>query len=94
MEDSKYYWDTDRNRDTTQSTSDKRVPEYYVGNTHRVGKYQARYVVDDFNCSYHVGNAVTYCLRSKRKHNDGGIECLTKAIAHLQFEIEKLKSQK
>ena len=50
MEHSKYYWDTDRNRDTTQSTSDKRVPEYYVGNTHRVGKYQARYVVDDFNC--------------------------------------------
>ena len=47
MEHSKYYWDTDRNRDTTQSTSDKRVPEYYVGNTHRVGKYQARYVVDD-----------------------------------------------
>lgn len=92
-EKSKYWYDTDRNRSTTQP-HDSRVPEYYVGNTERAGRYQARFVVSDFDCSYNVGSAVTYCLRSKRKHEDGGIECLTKAIAHLEFEIEKLKSKK
>ena len=91
---SKYWYDTDRNRSTTLPPQDSRVPDYYIGNTERTGKYQARYVVSDFDCSYNVGSAVTYCLRSKRKHEDGGIECLTKAIAHLEFEVEKLKSQK
>jgi hypothetical protein len=89
---SKYWYDTDRNISTTDK--DERIPDYYLGNTARAGKYQARYVVSDFDCSYNVGTAITYCLRSKRKHNDGGIECLTKAIAHLEFEIERLKSQK
>ena len=90
---SHYWYDTDRNRSTTLP-QDSRVPDYYIGNTERTGKYQARYVVSDFDCSYNVGSAVTYCLRSKRKHGDGGIECLTKAIAHLEFEVEKLKSRK
>lgn len=90
---SKYWYDTDRNISTTEP-HDSRVPHYYVGNTERAGRYQARFVVSDFDCSYNVGSAVTYCLRSKRKHEDGGIECLTKAIAHLEFEIEKLKSKK
>ena len=90
---STYWYDTDRNTSTT-TQSDPRVPEYYVGNTERAGKYQARYVVTDFDCSYNVGSAVTYCLRSRKKHKDGGIECLTKAIAHLEFEIEKLNSNK
>ena len=89
---SAYWYDTDRNLSTTDK--DNRVPSYYVGNTTRAGKYQARYVVEDFNCSYNVGTAVTYCLRSRVKHEDGGIECLIKAIAHLEFEIERLKSQK
>jgi hypothetical protein len=93
MPPKRYWYETDRNTSTTLP-QDARVPEYYIGNTERTGKYQARYVVSDFDCSYNVGSAVTYCLRSKRKHVDGGIECLTKAIAHLEFEIEKLKSQK
>jgi len=92
-EKSKYWYNTDRNLSTTHP-NDSRVPEYYVGNTERAGRYQARYVVSDFDCSYNVGSAITYCLRSKKKHKDGGVECLTKAVAHLEFEIEKLKSQK
>ena len=89
---SKYWFDTERNMSSTDT--DNRVPTYYIGRTPRTGYYQARFVVEDFDCSYNVGTAVTYCLRCKRKHSDGGIECLTKAIAHLEFEIEKLKSQK
>ncbi len=90
-EHNKYYWDTTRNKSTTQDT-DNRVPTYYIGRTPRTGYYQARYVVEDFDCSYNVGTAVTYCLRSKFKHKDGGLECLTKAKAHLEFEIERLKN--
>jgi hypothetical protein len=63
---------------------DERVPEYYKG----LNGYEARKVCDNFNLSYHLGTAVTYILRSYHKH-DTPIECLNKAIAHLQFEIEK-----
>jgi|TARA_R110000782_G_scaffold125501_2_gene217099 hypothetical protein len=87
---SKFYWDKSRNLSTTQDSKDKRVPSYYVGDTYREGYYQARYVVEDFDCTYNVSTAITYCLRSKKKHDDGGIECLIKARNHLEFEIERL----
>ena len=61
---------------------------YYVGSKYR---YEARKVIEDFDLSYNVGTAVTYCLRAKRKHNDGGISDIKKAIAHLSFELDKLK---
>jgi hypothetical protein len=66
------------------------VPNYYVGDTYREGYYQARYVVEDFNCTWNIGNVVTYCLRSSRKH-ESPIECLQKSINHLKFEIERLE---
>ena len=68
-------------------SKDNRVPNYYVG-TNKKRNYQARYVVSDFDCTYNIGTAVTYCLRSSRKH-DTPVEDLYKAIAHLEFEIEK-----
>jgi len=64
--------------------NDSRVPKYYKGKE----GYEARKVCDNFNLSYHCGTAVTYILRAYQKH-DTPIECLTKAIAHLQFEIDK-----
>jgi len=74
-----------------QNTTDDRVPSYYIGtNTKR--NYQARYVVSDFDCTYNIGTAVTYCLRSSRKH-DTPVEDLRKAIAHLEFEIERLNEK-
>jgi len=66
------------------------VPNYYVGDTYREGYYQARYVVEDFNCTWNIGNVVTYCLRSSEKH-ESPIECLQKSINHLKFEIERLE---
>ncbi|QDP68043.1 MAG: hypothetical protein GOVbin3264_24 [Prokaryotic dsDNA virus sp.] len=75
---SKYYYDTERNKGI-----DDRVPNYYKGKNN----YEARKVCDNFDLSYHCGTAVTYILRAYHKH-DTPIECLTKAIAHLQFEIE------
>ncbi len=95
-EKSKYYYDTDRNLDnskqminpkmllTKEELGLERVPEYYKGKN----SYEARKVCDNFDLTYHLGTAVTYILRAYHKH-DTPIECLTKAIAHLEFEIEK-----
>jgi hypothetical protein len=87
-EHSKYYYDKERNM--PYKKEDKRIPSYYIGKHH---KYEARKVVEDFELSYNCGTAVTYLLRAKRKH-DSPIECITKAIAHLEFELEILKNEK
>ena len=86
-EKSKYYWEFDRNLDNAKQmnqTEDRRVPEYYKGRN----QYEARKVCDNFDLTYHLGTAVTYILRAYHKH-ETPIECLSKAIAHIQFEIEK-----
>jgi hypothetical protein len=65
------------------------IPEYYKGEN----GYMAKDVVTNFDLSYNVGTAVTYLLRSKKKHNDGGIEDLRKAINHLHFELDALTTK-
>ena len=62
------------------------IPEYYKGKN----GYMAKDVVSNFDLSYNIGTAVTYLIRSKRKHNDGGVEDIRKAINHLQFELDKI----
>ena len=64
----------------------KETPEYYKGKK----GYMAKDVVENFDLTYNVGTAVTYLLRSKKKHQDGGIEDIRKAINHLHFELDKL----
>ena len=66
---------------------DNRIPAYYIG----INGYEARKVVDGFELSYNVGTAVTYLLRAEKKH-DSPVECIQKAINHLQFELDKLKN--
>ena len=97
-EHSKYYYDCDRNMSTTLNTitdtdkhllvRDKRVPEYYKGKN----GYQARKVCDNFDLTYHLATATTYILRAYKKH-DTPIDCIKKAIAHLEFELEKIKEK-
>jgi len=65
---------------------DERIPHYYIGNN----GYEARKVVSGFDLSYNIGTAVTYLLRAEKKHSKPN-ECITKAIAHLEFELEKIK---
>ena len=65
---------------------DNRIPHYYIGNN----GYEARKVVSGFDLSYNIGTAVTYLLRAEKKHSKP-IDCITKAIAHLEFELEKIK---
>jgi hypothetical protein len=99
----KYYYDFDRNKDLSKQSNtayinpkmkmskeelglDKRVPEYYKGKE----GYEARKVCDNFDLTYHLATATTYILRAYRKH-DTPVDCIKKAIAHLEFELEKLK---
>ena len=87
----KYYYEFDRNIDTTmkEQVKDSRVPDYYRG---RNG-YEARKVCDNFDLPYHLATAATYILRAYHKH-DTPVDCLKKAIAHLEFELEKIDDQK
>ena len=64
------------------------IPDYYVG---KVFGYEARRVVEDFDLSYNMDTAVSYLLRAKNKHSDGGIQDIRKAINHLHFELDKLQ---
>ena len=82
MKKSKYYYDYTRNTDTP--LVDDRVPNYYKGKQ----GYEARKVCDNFDLTYHLATATTYILRAYHKH-DTPIDCLKKAIAHIEFEIEK-----
>jgi|TARA_R100000081_G_C4728943_1_gene122314 hypothetical protein len=65
-----------------------KIPEYYIGKTYKI---EARKVVEDFDLTYNIGTAVTYLLRAKRKHKSP-VECIKKAIAHLEFELDKIKN--
>lgn len=97
---SKHYYETDRNLNnekqminpkmlkTKEELGIERVPEYYKGKN----GYEARKVCDNFDLPYHIATATTYILRSYHKH-DSPVECLQKAINHLQFEIEKYEDE-
>jgi hypothetical protein len=65
-----------------------KIPKYYIGKTYKI---EARKVVEDFDLTYNIGTAVTYLLRAKRKHKSP-VDCIKKAIAHLEFELDKIKN--
>jgi len=69
--------------------SKNKIPNYYIG---KVYGYEARKVIEDFDLSYNVGTATTYLLRAKRKHTTS-VECIQKAINHLEFELDKIKNE-
>ena len=66
-----------------------RIPSYYIGRRYKI---EARKVIEDFDLSYNVGTACTYLLRAKRKHSTS-VECIQKAINHLEFELDKIKNE-
>ena len=93
-EHNKYYYDYERNIDTSKPVKEKiDVPSYYIGNN----GYEARKVISGFNLSYNVGTANTYLLRCGKKKEEGmsdidkHIEDIEKAMNHLKFELEILK---
>ena len=84
---SEHYYEIGRNGYVADTTIDKRIPSYYIGKIH---KYEARKIVEDFDLTYNLGTAVTYLLRAYKKH-DTPVDCIKKAIAHLEFELEKIE---
>tara|TARA_R110001583_G_scaffold41335_2_gene131624 strand:+ start:21835 stop:22095 length:261 start_codon:yes stop_codon:yes gene_type:complete len=80
----KLYYDTERNgiKDKKSNT-----PKYYIGSK----GLEAIDVIHQFNLSYDLGSACSYILRAKNKHQDGGKECITKAIEHLKYELRKIE---
>jgi len=103
----KLYYEKDRNGYTMSDTinpkmkltkeelglevdySKDKIPNYYIG---KVYGYEARKVIEDFDLSYNIGTATTYLLRAKRKHTTS-VECIQKAINHLEFELDKIKNE-
>ena len=65
-----------------------KIPEYYIGKTYKI---EAPKVVEDYDLTYNIGTAVTYLLPARRKHKSP-VECIKKAIAHLEFELDKIKN--
>jgi len=94
---SDHYWLKDRNGYISNNTENEeidysvnKIPNYYIG---KIYGYEARKVVEDFDLSYNCGTALTYILRSKRKHKTS-VDCIQKAINHLEFELDKIKNEK
>jgi hypothetical protein len=59
-------------------------PEHY-----KVGKYEPKDVIRDWDLNFNKGNAIKYIARAGRKNDE--IEDLQKAIQYLQFEIDYLR---
>ena len=80
---------SDGSLNTKIDYSKNKTPNYYIG---KVYGYEARKVIEDFDLSYNIGTATTYLLRAKRKHSTS-VECIQKAINHLEFELDKIKNE-
>ena len=91
-EKSKYYLDTERNKNMSEQ-QDKRIPSYYIG----LDGTECRKVIDSFEMTYHIASCCKYICRSSgetTKHNDNGVADINKAIAHLTMELDRIKKYK
>ena len=82
-EKSKYYYDTERNKPVGKT------PHYYIGQVYGIKAFD---IIEDYKLNYNLGTAVSYLLRSNRKHNKPD-ECIMKAIEHLKNELYILKKK-
>ena len=62
-------------------------PEYYVGKYKHI---RAIDIVQDFELTHNLANAVEYILRAGKKPGNSVEQELRKAIAHLEFELNFL----
>ena len=65
------------------------VPEYYIGKFKGIEAFD---VVQDFaHDNYNLGVAIAYLLRAGKKDGNPAEQDITKAIIHLQRELQQLK---
>ena len=63
------------------------TPKYYIGKTLKI---EAKDVVMDFQAdNYNLGTALTYIMRAGKKPHNPICDDIRKAIAHLNFELER-----
>jgi hypothetical protein len=65
-------------------------PSYYTG---KYKKIKAIDVVQDFELTHNLANAVEYILRAGKKEGNPISQDISKAIDHLQFELNFLSLQ-
>jgi hypothetical protein len=64
-----------------------KTPSYYIG---KLKQIEAKDVVQDFQPdNYNLGTALTYLMRAGKKPNNPITQDIKKAIAHLEFELER-----
>ena len=69
-------------------TKKKEIPNYYVGKRYKI---EARKVVEDFQGdNYNLGVAISYLLRAGKKEGNPIEQDISKAIHHLQFELDRI----
>ena len=83
-EKSKHWFEYDRNLPIDKT------PHYYKG---MVYGYKAFDIIEDYKLNYNCATALSYILRSDRKH-ESPQECIEKAINHLYFELDKINNKK
>ena len=68
------------------------TPKYYIGKTLKI---EAKDVVMDFQPdNYNLGTALTYLMRAGKKPHNPICDDIRKAIAHLNFELERQDEQR
>ena len=68
-----------------------KTPTYYIGKTLGI---EAKDVVMDFQPdNYNLGTALTYLMRAGKKPNNPITQDIKKAIAHLEFELDRQRKQ-
>jgi len=64
-----------------------KTPTYYIG---KLKQIEAKDVVQDFQPdNYNLGTALTYLMRAGKKPNNPITQDIKKALAHLEFELER-----
>jgi len=84
-EEESYSWYNDTVESRKESYTNGTTPNYYTGKYKGI---KAIDVIHDFELSHCKASALEYILRSGKK--DDEIQDLTKAINHLQMQIEFL----
>ena len=68
------------------------TPKYYIGKTLKI---EAKDVVMDFQAdNYNLGTALTYIMRAGKKPHNPICDDIRKAIAHLNFELDRQDEQR
>lgn len=74
---------------TKYSSTGTNTPNYYIGKFKGIEAFD---VVQDFaHDNYNLGVAIAYLLRAGKKHGNPAEQDITKAIIHLQRELQQLE---